>query len=614
MSPLAIDKRDVQFCLFEYLKVDEMSKYPRYKEINRELLDMVVDEATKFSLEVLGPINTVLDRNPPQFENGQVTVPQECKDAYKKFCEGGWLAPSGSPEYGGQGLPLLMNSSSTEIQGAGCMPFLMCPGLTRAAGHVVEIHGTDKMRELYLEKLYSGEWGGTMCLTESSAGTAVGDLKSKARKDGDHYLVEGEKIFISFGDHDLTDNIIHLVLARTEGAPKGIKGISLFLVPKFLVNDDGSIGEPNNVTCGNIEHKMGIVGSPTCTMLFGADGPCRGWLIGEENLGIRFMFQMMNEARIGVGLQGLSQAAASYQEALQYAKDRVQGVDMKDMKDVDAPRVPIIHHPDVKRMLLTMKAFVEGMRMLLYYTTKCADLTLCSEDEEEKAHAQHMLDLLTPICKAYSADRGFEMTTLAIQIFGGYGYCKEYPVEQYCRDAKIASIYEGTNGVQALDLLGRKVAGKGGAAFMTFLNHLNGFIDGKKDHPVVGPYVAKLESTRDKLTQAVMHFQKVGMEGDFYYPLAHATPFMDMFGTMVVCYFLTDMAVLASEKLDAIYEKAGASDDAAKRKVIEENPEANYYDGKLHSMRFFADTYLPYADSICETILSGNRSALDINF
>jgi alkylation response protein AidB-like acyl-CoA dehydrogenase len=614
MSPFAIDKRDIQFCLFEYLDVEQLCKLPKYSEHNRELFDMVIDEATKFAIDVLAPLNPILDEQGAKFDKGKVTLPKECHEVYNKFKEAGWVSPSGSPEFGGQGLPLVLNTSITEIQGSASMAFLMCPGLSRAAGHVVEISGTEDMKKKYLENLYTGEWGGTMCLTESSAGSAVGDLKSKAKKDGDSYLIEGEKIFISFGDHDLCENIVHLVLARTEGAPKGIKGISLFLVPKFLVNDDGSVGEFNHVSCSNIEHKMGINGSPTCTILFGDGGPSRGWLIGEECAGIRFMFQMMNEARIGVGLQGLGAASSSYQEALQYAIERVQGVDMKDMKDVDAPRVPIIKHPDIRRNLLTMKAFVEGMRALVYTTAKCGDLSVHAVDDEIKSHNKLMLDLLTPICKAYCSDWGFNMTSIGIQIFGGYGYTKEFPVEQYCRDAKIASIYEGTNGIQALDLLGRKVAGKGGAAFMTFLNHLNGFVDDNSEHSAVGPYVQKIAKTRDTLTQVVMHFQKVGMDGDFYYPLLHATPFLDMFGTLVMAYFLADMGVVADKKLSAIFEEAGASSDEDKLKVVDENPEAKYYDGKLHSMRFFIDTYLPHAHAIAETIQSGNRSPLDVNF
>jgi len=601
MSPFAVDKRDVQFCLYEFLNAEDLCKLPKYKEFNKEVFDMVLDEAIKLSTEILAPLNTILDREGVGFDKGKVTTPEACHKAYNAFREGGWVSPSGSPEYGGQGLPLLLNIAATEIQGSASTAFLMTPGLTRAAGHVIEVHGTDEMKKKYLEKLYTGEWGGTMCLTESGAGSAVGDLKTKAKKEGDHYLIEGEKIFISSGDHDMTDNIIHLVLARTEGAPKGMKGVSLFVVPKVRVKDDGSLGEPNNVACSNIEHKMGIKGSPTCTLVFGGDGPCQGYLLGEENKGILFMFQMMNEARIGVGLQGLGAVSASYNEALQYAKERVQGVDITQMKNVDAPRIPIIQHPDVRRMLLNMKAFSEGMRALVYFCANCADLSINSEDEEVRTKNNSMLELLTPIVKAYCSEWGVKMAVMGIQVLGGYGYCQEYPQEQYCRDSVIATIYEGTNGIQALDLLGRKVSGKGGMLFMTFLMHMNDFINDHKEHPNLGEYVGKLEKARDVLSQVVMGFQKAGMEGDLYYPVLCASPFLEMFGHVVMSYFLLDMAVLADKKLSGL---PGGP--------VADSPEKIFYDGKLHSMRFFLDTYLPRAAAIAETALSGNRSPLDV--
>jgi alkylation response protein AidB-like acyl-CoA dehydrogenase len=616
MSPFAVDKRDVQFCLYEFLDAEGLCKLPKYKEFNKELFDMVLDEAIKLSTDIIAPLNTILDREGVGFDKGKVTTPDACHKAYSAFREGGWVSPSGDQEYGGQGLPLLLNIAVTEIQGSASTAFLMTPGLTRAAGHVIEVHGTEVMKNLYLEKLYSGQWGGTMCLTESGAGSAVGDLKTKAKKEGDHYLIEGEKIFISSGDHDLTENIIHLVLARIEGAPKGMKGVSLFVVPKIRVKGDGSLGEPNNVACSNIEHKMGIKGSPTCTLVFGGAGgePCHGYLLGEENKGILFMFQMMNEARIGVGLQGLGATSASYNEALQYARERIQGVDITEMKNVDAPRIPIIQHPDVRRMLLNMKAFSEGMRALVYFTAKCADLSVNAVDEEERTKNQNMLELLTPIVKGYCSEWGVRMTLVGIQVLGGYGYCQEYPQEQYCRDSVIATIYEGTNGIQALDLLGRKVSGKGGLLFMTFLMHMNDFINENKEHQNLGAYVEKLEKARDALSQVVMGFQKAGMEGDLYYPVLCATPFLEMFGHIVMSFMLLSQSIVADSKLQAIFKTKGASSDDDKKKLIGENPEARYYDGKLHSMRFFLDTYLPAAAGIGKSLQTGNRSALDITF
>jgi alkylation response protein AidB-like acyl-CoA dehydrogenase len=577
MSPYTVDKRDINFCLYEYLGLEEMCKLPKYSEFNRELFDMVIDEAIKFSVDVLAPLNIVLDREGVRYQDGMVRVPEACHQAYKKFCEGGWIAPSGDPEYGGQGLPLTLASAVGEIMLGASMAFQTTPGLTKVTGSLLETYGTE-VTKTYIEKLYSGVWSGTMCLTEPGAGSAVGDLKCKAIKDGDHYLIEGEKIFITGGDQDMTENILHLVLARVEGAPKGIKGVSLFLIPKIRINDDGTLAEPNNVACGGIEHKMGMHGSPTCSLIFGGDGPCHGYLVGEENQGIRFMFQMMNEARIGVGLQGLCVS----------------------MKNVDAPRVPIIKHPDVKRMLLTMKAFSEGMRAMLYFSARCSDLSEHAKDDEEKQKWTQMLELLTPICKAYCSDYGYDMTTVGIQVLGGYGYCNEYPQEQYARDSKAASIYEGTNAIQALDLLGRKVAGKGGLAFMTFLNHLNVFLDEHAKHPTLSGYVEKLQKARDTLTGVVMHFQKTGTE-DPYYPILCATPFLEMFGHVVMSYFLLDMAILAEKKLSALPEGP-----------IADSPEKTFYDGKLHSARFFIDTYLPKAAAIAETAHSGNRSPLEV--
>ncbi len=614
MTEFAVDKRDIEFCLFEYLGLEDFSRYDRYKEFNRELYQMVIDESFKLAKEVMDPLNRILDREGLKYENGKVIMPEAFHDAYRQFCEGGWTAPSGAQEYGGQGLPLMVNTAVTGIQGGACMSMIMAPGLTRAAGHLIDTYCSKEIKDQYLEKLFSGKWTATMCLTEAGAGSAVGDLKTKAIPDGELYRIEGEKIFITFGEHDAADNIVHLVLARIQGAPKGIKGVSLFLVPKYRLDANGNPGEFNNVRCSRIEEKMGIHGSPTCTMVFGDGGPCLGMLIGEENQGIKYMFQMMNEARIGVGLQGLGLGEAAYQHALQYAHERIQGVDMKDMKNVDAPRVPIARHPDVRRMLLEMKALIEGMRALLYSTAKYADLSLVEPDEAKRKEAKLLLDFFTPICKGWCSDKGFDVTVMAVQVFGGYGYTREYPVEQYLRDAKIASIYEGTNGIQALDLLGRKVAGKGAASFMTFMNKLNGWLDESSSHPVFGDLVEKIARSRDDLTQMVMTFQKKGAEGDFYYPLLYATPFLEFCGTLSVAKMLTEMAMISHEKLEKLAGGKLPADKEEIKALCEQNPEAKFYWGKIQSARYFVDRYLPQAHAICESALSGNTSPMDVLF
>jgi alkylation response protein AidB-like acyl-CoA dehydrogenase len=614
MSPFSVDKHDIHFCLYDYLNIERLLKYPRFSEFNREQFDMVLDEGIRFATDKLAPLNLIIDRGGVGYSEGTVTLPKAHVDVYHDYCNAGWVGMNANPEFGGQGLPMVLATAVGEIHVAASLAFMMTPGLGRAAGHVIESFGTEEMKKLYVEKLFSGTWGGTMCLTESGAGTAVGDIKTKARKTSDGYFIEGEKIFISAGEHNMTGNIIHLVLARVEGAPSGIKGVSLFVAPKFLVDTDGTLGAANHIQCGGIEHKMGIHGSPTCTMIFGADGPCRGFLIGEENEGIKYMFQMMNEARIGVGLQGLSTAAASYQEALHYAKERIQGVDVSMMKNPDAPRVPIIRHPDVRRMLLCMKSYSEGMRALIYSTAMSSDIALHSTDEEERTRNQHFLELLTPICKAFCSDYGFRMTEVGMQVLGGYGYTREYPQEQYCRDAKIASIYEGTNGIQALDLLGRKVSSKGGLLFLTYLMQMNDFINEHRDHPTLGTHVLKLERGRDTLTQIVMHFQKIGMEGDVYYPVLCATGFMHLFGTLILGYLLLDQAIVADKKLQSLFQAASIHTDEDKKKFIQDNIDAAFYDGKLHSMRFFVDTQLPHVHAFAEAMLSNNRSPLNIFF
>ncbi len=614
MSPFAVDKRDILFCIYEFLGLEKLFSLPRYSEFNRELCDMVIDEAIKFATDILAPLNPILDRQGVSFQAGRVSVPNECHQVYRKFYEAGWGATTGSKEYGGQDLPFVLHTAVVEIMSQASLSFLLTPGLTLAAAHVIESCGTEQMKAMYVEKMYQGLWSGTMCLTEAGAGSAVGDLKTKAVPEKDHYLIEGEKIFISSGEHDLTDNIIHLVLARIEGAPEGMKGVSLFLVPKIRVNQAGSLEESNNVICGGIEHKMGIHGSPTCTMVFGSQGPCHGYLIGEENRGIQYMFLMMNEARIGVGLQGLSSAGASYQEALQYAKERIQGVDLMDMRDVNAPRVPIIRHPDVRRNLITMKAFTEGFRAMLLFAAKCQDLSVAAQDEETRSTNKYLLELLTPICKAYCSDWGFLMTSIGIQVFGGYGYTQEYPQEQYCRDCRIAAIYEGTNGIQALDLLGRKVSGKGALVFMTFLNLINEFIDSKRNDDFAAPYINQLEKTRDDISEVVIHFQHMGATGDMYYPVLCASPFLNLMGHFIMSYLLLDMAILAHGKLEEMYRRHNAATTEQRSTLIIENVQADFYFGKIKSMQFFLANYLPQAQAIAKTILSSDRSALEIYF
>ncbi len=610
-----VDKRDIQFILKEVLDLNKLLSFDAFKDFSIEDFDMVIDQGVRFAVDKIAPLNKNSDKEGAKYDKAtsKVTVPADQIPVYKEYCENGWLAPSGNVEYGGQGFPGVIAIAIGEAFVGACTTFMMTPGLTRSAAHVIETFGTDEQKKMYVEKMVTGQWAGTMCLTEPQAGSAVGDLKASAKPDGDSYLITGTKSFISSGEHNFTENIIHLVLARIEGEPGGMKGVSLFIVPKFMPNADGSCGEFNDVICGGIEEKMGIHGSPTCTLNFGENGKCRGFLIGEKNKGIVAMFQMMNEARIGVGLQGQSQAAACYFEALDYAKERIQGVDILNMKDPDAPRVAIIKHPDIRRMLLTMKAYAEAGRALLLKTAYYADITINSNDKAEKEKAKDFVELLTPLCKAYCTDTAFRATELGIQVLGGYGYCAEYPVEQYCRDVKIASIYEGTNGIQALDLLGRKIPAKGGMVLLGFLMELNQFLAANKDNPVIGKLCGILAQARDKLAGITAQLPKMA-KADPYYPILHATPFLELFAEIVCAYLLLEHAKIAAEKLATIQAERGADDDAKKKALVEDSSEAAFYHNKIQTAAFYVTNILPGVFAKEFSFGTGDRSPLEYVF
>jgi len=607
-----INMRDIRFVLYEQLGIDRLCEFDKFKDFSRETFDMVLEEAAKLATEVIAPLNSISDKEGCTFEKGKVKVPAAFHDAFKKYCEGGWIAASVDAEAGGQGLPESVGIAAAEMFVGACCSFTTYPGLTRGAANLIQSFGTPEQKKLFLENMYSGKWTGTMCLTEPQAGSAVGDIKTMAKKDGDHYLIQGTKIFITAGEHDLAENIIHAVLARTENAPPGVKGLSLFIVPKIRVNPDGSLGEPNDVNCGGIEHKMGIKGSATCTLNFGDEGKCHGYLLGQEGQGIQLMFQMMNEARLGVGLQGFALGNLAYLYALKYAKERIQGVEITRMKDPTAPRVPIIKHPDVRRMLMTMKAYTEGLRALIYRAAYYADLAKVATDPQEKEFCENMVDLMIPVVKAYSTDIAFRLTEWAIQIHGGYGYCGEYPVEQLCRDVKITSIYEGTNGIQAMDLVGRKLSLKKGALFLGWMKEINGFIEKYKNHGHLGGAVSQLEQAKNTLVNVARQFGKAAAGGDILFPMLHACPFLEIFGEVELAYLLIQQALIAEDKLQAIFDKYGATTPDAQNKLIEEQTEAAFYKGKVFNAEFFVANILPHGQARATSILSGNRSALSI--
>jgi alkylation response protein AidB-like acyl-CoA dehydrogenase len=603
-----VAERDIQFVLFEYLQMQKLLEFPRWKDYDVDTLKMTLAEAIKTATGVLAPLNAPGDEEGSHFEDGKVITPKGFKEAYKQYVEAGWLGLSSDPDFGGQGLPVTLGLACSEAFVSANNSLTMAPGLTRGGAAVIVDYGSEEQKQRYVAKVLSGEWAGTMCLTEPQAGTAVGDVRTLATPDGNGgWKIVGTKSFITYGDHDLTKQIIHLVLARTPGAPPGIKGISLFIVPKYRIGADGGLGEFNDVKCSGIEHKMGIHASPTCTLNFGDAGQCVGELIGERNKGIVYMFKLMNEARVGVGLQGLSQAALAYQLALKYAKERVQGTDILAMKDPNAPRIEIIKHPDVRRMLLSMKAIVDGCRALLLSVAFFEDMLRATNDQN-----WHMLvELLTPVCKAYCSDRGFEATATAIQVLGGYGYCTEYGVEQLCRDAKIASIYEGANGIQALDLVGRKLGQAGGMFFMNFMNRMTDMVNANKAHPALGDLIADFDKAKNKLGEVTMNFAMKGRANPLY-PVSYATPFLAMMGDVTIGYLLLDMALVASKKLDAIYAEKAAADEAAKKALRQSHAEAAFYHGKMQTARFFVKQMLPDVFAKAMSAASEDMSLLDI--
>lgn len=607
------DLRDGKFVLFEHLRVQRLFELPRFAELTLADVEMILAEGLRFCQKVLSPANAPGDEG-CRWENGKVFVPKAYHAPYKQQSEAGWMAMSSPPEFGGQGMPFAIGAALGEMF-IGSNPSLsMVAGLTRAAAELLAGHGTADMKKKFVHKMVSGEWGGTMCLTEPQAGTALGDITTTATKRDGKYFVRGQKIFISGGEHDLVDNIIHLVLARCEGASPGTKGLSLFVIPKFRVGADGKPGEFNDVNCAGIEHKMGINGSPTCQLVFGENDQCEAELIGEEEQGIRIMFDMMNSARIGVGLQGVAMGSWAYLLALNYARTRVQSPEMKNVRDPSAKGVPIVKHPDVRRMLATMKALMEGGRALLLHTSYCLDLAEHSPDAEERERLLARAELFTPICKAWCSDTGYEAASMALQTYGGHGYLHDYPVEQIVRDVKIASIYEGTNGVQALDLLGRKVGRKGGATFLALMGDVQKFIEAHRQHEVLGPQVEQFAAHKEKLEATTMNFAMQQMSGDLDYPLLSATPYLRLFGNVAVGWQLLEQAVVAHEALQRIEGERKVKTDEARRALLADHSDARFYYNKIKTAQFFVSNLLSQNEHLAALIASGDRSPLEMCF
>ncbi|MDA8137379.1 MAG: acyl-CoA dehydrogenase family protein, partial [Desulfobacteraceae bacterium] len=507
MTQLITDRRDIDFILYEQLDTQALLKEEKYRGFTRKSLDMMITEARNFALKELLPVCAEGDRQGVSLDNGEVKVPPCFRRPHNLYVEGAWTSLHEPEELGGQGLPPSVARAVQEFMVGANYTLVNYANFGHGTGKMIDLFGTPEQKKLFVKKLYTAQWTGGMLLTESEAGSDVGALTTEAVKNPDGtYSLTGTKIFITNGEHDLAENIISPVLARVPGAPAGTRGISIFIVPKYWVNSDGSLGERNDIWCTGIEEKMGIHGSACCTMTLGSKGRCRGFLLGEENQGMKIMFHMMNEARLNVGFQGFVHGAVSYQYALNYARERVQGKDLTGAKD--APSVPIIRHPDVRRMLMWMKAHVEGLRSFIYYTETLfakADLACTTEECD---YYKALIELFTPLVKAYSAQRGFEVTVQAMQVYGGAGYCKEYPVEQQMRDCKIASIYEGTDGIQAMDLLGRKLVADGGKAFNYFIKQVQQTIGAAKEKNGLGHMALALENASHRLAEAAAVLSK----------------------------------------------------------------------------------------------------------
>jgi alkylation response protein AidB-like acyl-CoA dehydrogenase len=611
MANSVVDKRDVKFVLYEQLDIEQLSNTAKYAEYSKEMYDMVLEQAWKLAENEMEPTNSKGDRDGCVWEDGKVRVPESFHRPYQMYREGGWLPISEDVESGGQGFPVVMGLSAIEAFGAANLALFLYPGLTHGAARLLEVYGTEEQKRNFMDKLYNGEWCGTMCLTEPQAGSDVGASRTKAvpNQDGS-YSISGTKIFISCGEHDLTENIVHMVLARIEGAPPGTKGLSLFIIPK-LRPENGQLVD-NDVNCGGIEHKMGIHGSSTCTLNFGENNNCTGYLLGIENQGMRIMFQMMNESRLFIGMQGQSHASAAFLYALQYAKERTQGSDVSRLKDPSAPKVAIINHPDVRRMLMFMKSVTEGLRALLYYVGFCEDMVRSTESDEEKEKYQDFIDILIPVCKAYGSDMGFRVCETAIQVLGGYGYCQEHPVEQFLRDCKIASIYEGTNGIQALDLVGRKLVVKRGQLFKRLIGETEDFLKWARKNFELRELVATFEAAREQLIQVTKYFGLKGMTADYVVPLLYATPYLELFGDVAVGFMLLWQALIAHRRLQEIYVDAGAKDGESQKEILATNRSAAFYRGKVASAEFFITNVLSLSRGKAKAIMSGQRAAVDI--
>jgi 3-(methylsulfanyl)propanoyl-CoA dehydrogenase len=589
MSTYTAPLKDMSFAIRELAGLSEISALPGHAEVNAELVDAVLGEAAKFAQEVLDPLNRDGDKQGAKLADGKVTTPKGFKDAYRKFIEAGWNGLGAQPEYGGQGLPHLVSVPVQEIWKSANMALCLAPMLTGGVLEALKVHASPGQMKTYAGKLTSGVWSGTMNLTEPQAGSDLSAVRTRAVREGDHYRIQGTKIFITWGEHDMTENIVHLVLARTPDAPEGVKGISLFIVPKFLPRPDGTPGERNDIKCVSIEHKLGIHGSPTCVLAYGDQKGAIGYLVGEENRGLEYMFTMMNHARLSVGVEGVAVGERAYQHAVEYAKTRVQG---REIGQKSGDRVTIIHHPDVRRMLMSMRSQTEAMRALAYFAAATLDKSKHHPDSAEKRRNQGLLDLLTPIVKGWCTEQGVDVASTGIQVHGGMGFIEETGATQYLRDARITTIYEGTTGIQAGDLVGRKVGFEKGATALAAIAAMRG-LDSKLATGGEGLATirANFKESVDGLEAATRWIVET-FPKDPRAVAAVSVPYLKLFGTVAGGWMMARAALVANEK--------------------SKQPDADhdFLNGKLATARFYAEHELPKAIPHAHEVLRGAGSVL----
>lgn len=610
MADLLVDERDQKFVLFEQFDLGAFSESEIYAEFDSEIYTMVLNEAKKLAENAMMPTNADSDEEGTRFKDGKVSVPASFHELWRLWNEGEWRRLDIPQEFGGQGMPVTVGMAANEYFEAGNLSFQTLAAMTRGAALLIATHGTEEQRAKYVEKILSGQWTGTMVLTEADAGSDVGATKTVAQRNPDGtYSIIGNKTFITGGDTDLTENIIHLALARIQGAPAGTKGLSLFLIPKMKINADGSLGEPNDIVTVAVEKKLGLKGSPTCQLNFGEDGNCIGELVGEENQGMPIFFTMMNESRLIAARHGIAVASTAYLHAVAYARERLQGTEIG--KPVSAGQCPIIKHPDVRRMLLQMKAYTEGARAILLYASYCMDWERMAPSQEVRQAWENRTAFLTPVVKAYGSDLSFRVTETAMQVYGGYGYVKDYPVEQFFRDEKVHSIFEGTNGIQALDLAGRKLGRDSDALFTGLLKDIETFCKENKGHPTLARYVEILNAGCTALAE-VSAFLVETQKKDFPLLALYAYPYTELFGDVIVGWLLLWQAVIVQAKLEKLADEKGISGSDGLAKLVVENAEAAFYSGKMASARFFVSTVLSLATAKAQVIKTADKAALEI--